>query len=74
MMEQDGENKDAAMDLLSQFINEGAVFQDSDNTFYVKVGDETKQFTPKKGKWDNGQTHIYWTEQSISFSPFWIHR
>ena len=49
MMEQDGENKEAAMDLLSQFINEGAVFQDSDNTFYVKVGDETKSFTPKKG-------------------------
>lgn len=49
MMEQDVDNKEAAVDLLSQFINEGAVFQDSDNTFHVKVGEETKSFTPKKG-------------------------
>ena len=45
-MEQKQENEAAAVDLLSQFINEGAVFQDSDNTFHIKVGEETKSFRP----------------------------
>ena len=48
-MEHKNEDADAAVDILSQFINEGVVYQDKDNTFYIKCGDETKSFTPKKG-------------------------
>ena len=47
-MEQEKQNEAAAVNLLSQFINEGAVFQDADNTFHIKVGDETKSFRPSQ--------------------------